>query len=91
MDADTREWTDGVLTSAARGVIKEPLSQRSWGVCDGDVDPEWIESLNSVLDDNRQAQSATAQLHATSASYITRSLCVCCSVVGFIHTYACAC
>ena len=52
MDPDTREWTDGVLTSAARQVVREPLSTRSWVVCDGDVDPEWIESLNSVLDDN---------------------------------------
>ena len=52
MDNDTREWTDGVLTAAARQVVREPLSTRSWIVCDGDVDPEWIESLNSVLDDN---------------------------------------
>lgn len=55
MDVDTREWTDGVLTAAARAVTKQPLHKRSWIVCDGDVDPEWIESLNSVLDDNRQA------------------------------------
>lgn len=52
MDLDTREWTDGVLTAAARQVVKEADSIRSWIVCDGDVDPEWIESLNSVLDDN---------------------------------------
>ena len=53
MDMDTREWTDGVLTDAARQVVKEPQEVRSWIVCDGDVDPEWIESLNSVLDDSR--------------------------------------
>lgn len=50
---DTREWTDGVLTNATRLVVREPLFIHSWIVCDGDVDPEWIESLNSVLDDNR--------------------------------------
>lgn len=53
LDLDTREWTDGVLTAAARQVVKEDIDVRSWIICDGDVDPEWIESLNSVLDDNR--------------------------------------
>ena len=53
LDLDTREWTDGVLTSAARRVVAEDPSVRSWIICDGDVDPVWIESLNSVLDDNR--------------------------------------
>ncbi|XP_042145642.1 cytoplasmic dynein 2 heavy chain 1 [Ixodes scapularis] len=52
IDVDTREWHDGVLTASARQVIKEPLGVRSWIICDGDIDPEWIESLNSVLDDN---------------------------------------
>ena len=44
---DTCEWTDGVLTSSASTVVKEPLEIQSW------IDPEWIESLNSILDDTR--------------------------------------
>ncbi|KPI88248.1 putative dynein heavy chain [Leptomonas seymouri] len=53
MDPDTREWFDGVLTDAAKKVVKEEPSVHSWVFCDGDIDPEWIESLNSVLDDNK--------------------------------------
>lgn len=53
MDMDTREWFDGVLTAAARKVVREPMEVKSWIICDGDIDPEWVESLNSVLDDNR--------------------------------------
>eukprot|EP01013_Petalomonas_cantuscygni_P031314 TRINITY_DN574_c0_g2_i1.p1 TRINITY_DN574_c0_g2~~TRINITY_DN574_c0_g2_i1.p1 ORF type:complete len:4319 (+),score=1484.83 TRINITY_DN574_c0_g2_i1:236-13192(+) len=53
MDNDTREWSDGIVTHASRQVVKEPQNVTSWIVCDGDVDPEWVESLNSVLDDNR--------------------------------------
>ncbi|KAF4526157.1 hypothetical protein B566_EDAN008193 [Ephemera danica] len=53
VDPDTRQWQDGVLTVIAQQVHSEPQDVFSWVVCDGDVDPEWVESLNSVLDDNR--------------------------------------
>ena len=36
---DTRKWTDGVLTFAARQMVKEPSDVSSWMVCDGDIDP----------------------------------------------------
>lgn len=53
IDLDTREWTDGVLTRAARAASRLEPNEMGFIVCDGDVDPVWIESLNSVLDDNR--------------------------------------
>ena len=53
MNHDTGEYLYGVLTKNAKEVEKEPLSTQCWIICDGDVDPEWIEALNSVLDDNR--------------------------------------
>ena len=52
MDPNTRGFHNGVLTAAARKVIKEPAQVLNWIICDGDVDPKWIEALNSVLDDN---------------------------------------
>ena len=53
MNHDTGEYTYGVLTKCAREVEKESSDTKCWIICDGDVDPEWIEALNSVLDDNR--------------------------------------
>lgn len=53
LDPDTRQWSDGVLTMTSVAVNSEPSNVNSWIICDGDVDPEWIEALNSVLDDNK--------------------------------------
>ncbi|EDW04137.1 GH10144 [Drosophila grimshawi] len=53
LDTDTRQWLDGVLTHTAVLVNQEPAHVHSWIVCDGSIDPEWIEALNSVLDDNK--------------------------------------
>jgi len=56
LDSTTAEWTDGVFTRLLRKVIdnhRGESSRRHWIIFDGDVDPEWAENLNSVLDDNK--------------------------------------
>ncbi|KAF2488243.1 dynein heavy chain, N-terminal region 2-domain-containing protein [Neohortaea acidophila] len=56
LDSTTREWTDGLFTSILRKVVdnlRGEDSKRHWIIFDGDVDPEWVENLNSVLDDNK--------------------------------------
>ena len=56
LDPVTREWTDGVFTRILRTIVNDQrgeMSKRHWIVFDGDVDPEWVENLNSVLDDNK--------------------------------------
>ncbi|KAK5965130.1 hypothetical protein GCK32_004027, partial [Trichostrongylus colubriformis] len=56
LDPNTREWTDGLFTSVIRRIIdnvRGESDKRQWIIFDGDVDPEWVENLNSVLDDNK--------------------------------------
>ena len=56
LDPNTREWRDGLFTSILRKIIdnvRGEINKRQWIIFDGDVDPDWVENINSVLDDNR--------------------------------------
>jgi dynein heavy chain len=57
MNAETRDWTDGILSKMFRE-LNLPLpagkeNEHRWIVFDGDVDAVWVEDMNSVMDDNR--------------------------------------
>ena len=49
----TREWKDGLLSKTLRSLGQVPDSNPKWLVLDGDLDANWIESMNSVMDDNK--------------------------------------
>ncbi|OQS01914.1 dynein heavy chain [Thraustotheca clavata] len=53
-----RDWKDGVLSIVMRSMSKDiaPYSSNQrgkWVVLDGDIDAIWIESMNTVMDDNK--------------------------------------
>ncbi|KAM3917468.1 dynein axonemal heavy chain 11-like [Leptodactylus fuscus] len=49
----TREWKDGLFSFTMRELFINPHDGPKWIVLDGDIDPMWIESLNTVMDDNK--------------------------------------
>ncbi|XP_045482107.1 dynein beta chain, ciliary [Harmonia axyridis] len=49
----TREWKDGLLSVLMRDQANLSGENPKWIVLDGDIDPMWIESLNTVMDDNK--------------------------------------
>jgi len=51
----TKEWKDGILSSIFRDFAVESKTKKNskWIVLDGIIDAEWIESMNTVMDDNK--------------------------------------
>jgi dynein heavy chain len=54
----TKDWKDGCLSVIMRNMNKcnppfKESQKQKWLVLDGDVDPEWIETMNTVMDDNK--------------------------------------
>ena len=49
----TSEWADGVLSQSIRQCSFSEQNELKWIIVDGPVDSLWIESMNSLLDDNK--------------------------------------
>ncbi|XP_028130568.2 dynein beta chain, ciliary-like [Diabrotica virgifera virgifera] len=49
----TREWKDGLFSVIMRDQANLTGDGPKWIVLDGDIDPMWIESLNTLMDDNK--------------------------------------
>jgi dynein heavy chain len=53
INPSTREWKDGLFSVIMRDLANVTSDGPKWIVLDGDIDPMWIESLNTVMDDNK--------------------------------------
>eukprot|EP00916_Digyalum_oweni_P021759 GHVL01036069.1.p1 GENE.GHVL01036069.1~~GHVL01036069.1.p1 ORF type:complete len:4080 (+),score=886.02 GHVL01036069.1:1188-12242(+) len=54
----TKEWRDGAIAGIMRNMSKnmngfKASQKHKWIILDGDIDAEWIESMNTVMDDNK--------------------------------------
>lgn len=52
-DLATFEWKDGILSTIFKSCSEDERPFEKWVLFDGPIDALWIESMNSVMDDNK--------------------------------------
>eukprot|EP00899_Mesostigma_viride_P009330 jgi/Mesvir1/18399/Mv14277-RA.1 len=55
----TREWKEGLISVTFRDMANTANVPHQWIIFDGDIDAEWIESMNTVMDDNKMLTLAS--------------------------------
>ena len=64
----TREWKEGLMSVTFRDYANNTTNIHQWIVLDGDIDAEWIESMNTVMDDNKMLTLASNERIPLTAS-----------------------
>ena len=52
-DLATFEWKDGILSTIFKACSEDEKPAEKWVMFDGPIDAMWVESMNSVMDDNK--------------------------------------
>jgi dynein heavy chain len=53
LNQPTREWQDGLFSCIMQNLARLTHENPKWIVLDGDIDPNWIQSLDAVMDGNK--------------------------------------
>jgi len=53
-DKESHEWLEGAFTNFYREYATQRDLKSKWILLDGPIDYDWVENLNSILDDNKK-------------------------------------